>query len=192
MRAWVGGATGAVLVLGGGGPVQEVSRGSVAVEVCRSGVSVEESVALRGGAVGWTELNSESTRREESKIQRVKKGQPPPKASSRQALRPHGTRCIDAENGKLLVFTRCPRHHASSASPTLGVSSQPGDDGDPIGRPAKPERRPRFNPSSGGAPEPGQSTDPQTGFYPQSCDSGAAPRTDPHMPSECTSTCSPE
>lgn len=82
VRAWVGGATGAVLVLGGGGPVQEVSGGSVAVEVCRSGVSVEESVALRGGAVGWTELNSESTRREESKIQRVKKGQPPPKPAA--------------------------------------------------------------------------------------------------------------
>lgn len=71
VKAWVGGATGAVLALGGGGPVQEVSGASLPGEVCRSGVGVEESVALRGGTVGWTELNSESTRWEESKIQRA-------------------------------------------------------------------------------------------------------------------------
>lgn len=65
MEAGVGGAPRAVLVVRGGGPVQEVSGGSVVVEVCSS----DESVALRGGAVGWSELSSASTRREESKIQ---------------------------------------------------------------------------------------------------------------------------
>lgn len=57
VKAWVG------------GPVQEVSGSSVAVEVCSSDVSAEESVALRGGAVGRSELNSKSTRWEEPKIQ---------------------------------------------------------------------------------------------------------------------------
>lgn len=63
--AGVGGVPGAVLVLRGGGPVQEVSGGSAAaaVEVCGSDVRLEESVVLRGGAV---ELSSESTRWEES------------------------------------------------------------------------------------------------------------------------------
>lgn len=74
VEAGVGGAPGAVLVLRGGGPVQEGSGGSVAVEVCRSDVRLEESVALRGGAVGWAELGSESTRWEES----VKMDNPPP------------------------------------------------------------------------------------------------------------------
>lgn len=79
VEAGVGGAPGAVLVLRGGGPVQEGSGGSVAVvEVCRSDVSLEESVALRGGGVGWAELGSESTRWEES----VKMDNPPPSRSS--------------------------------------------------------------------------------------------------------------
>lgn len=176
VEAGVGGAPGAVLVLRGGGPVQEGSGGSVAVvEVCRSDVRLEESVALRGGAVGWAELGSESTRWEES----VKMDNPPPKQQQVGS-----TSTIEAEHGELPVLAGCPRHHAGSAFATLAVGRQPGDDDDPIGRPAVPERRARFIRSSTRT-----TTAPQTGFSPQSCDSGAAgtPRTDPRVPSECTS-----
>lgn len=62
---------------GGGGPVQEVSGGSGSVEACSGDVGVEEPVALPGGAVGWSELNSEHTRWEESKTQPVKTDQTP-------------------------------------------------------------------------------------------------------------------
>lgn len=77
------GATGAVL--GGGGPVRELSGGSVGAEVCRSDVSVEESVELRRGAVGWSKLNAKSRRREESKVQPVKMDKRP-KSSNKQGF----------------------------------------------------------------------------------------------------------
>lgn len=67
VEAGAGGAPGAVLVLGGGGPVQEGSGGWVALEVCSRDVSVEE-------------LNPEPTRREESARE---KGRPPPPNTSR-------------------------------------------------------------------------------------------------------------
>lgn len=46
VNAGVRGVSGPVVVLGGRGPVEEVSGGSAGVDVCRSDVSVEARVEL--------------------------------------------------------------------------------------------------------------------------------------------------
>ena len=58
----------------------------------------------------------------------------------KQVFQLSSTRCIKAEDSKLLVFTRHPRNHSSFALSTLDVCSPARDNGDLISRPAKPER----------------------------------------------------
>lgn len=63
------------------------------------------------------------------------------KIPNKQVFQLSSTRCVKAENSKLLIFTRRPRQHSGFAFSTLDVCSQPRDDGYPIRRPSKPEQR---------------------------------------------------